>query len=667
MVVEPVGATLAVVGLLKPAFEACRELYKVYKLTQSFGKDYDVARRDFEFQIVRLEAISKRKLGFIKAEFQPWDENDPITQQAISKLVVLKSHFGTCNRILKKYHDMETQEKDDDSTPTIRDQTALESDQSKPPTALATRKTTRSSALSKNNPNVTVSPSSRVFSRMKTHLMKLNWHIRKKARRNMSPQPSLAVSQNTSLSTSPNDSQGTPLKSPPGISPSPTNSTTRTAASTALTSISASVLNENRVVHAEREQEDHSNTLQCSNNIFRRVEWAADDKTLFISEIKEIRDCNTDLEDLLKYREPRNAGLILDLDNLVASPIRNVSRIQQALKRLHEALASANGHSSNDSVRISIKLAANCEDAAQDLAEEDNLSLRDDSYMFVLQVHGSTHQGSGAVEMLAETTYITRSSSTSPQGGQDAEQNTMPKLSNLHQTIRKIQIGTNDNIFDSLGYLARSGSPWDRHHLFYDTQNEWYNTQTLDNVLETKDFREKLNPIQRVQLSNLISITHLYFGLVRPTCADARPSHFVFYTTTKEAPIWNEFEPFVLNPYLFIGFGSRKPARNPGAYSGRVKERSANAVVELGLLLHQIGSCTKLDYGEGSEGIRRAKEKALNTLHLVDQRSGGKFAEVIEMCLNWKGTPLAAAGEEEWEVIERVVKWLIGYEEKLAC
>ena len=106
MVIDPVGATLAVVGLLKPAFEACRDLYKAYKLTQAFGEHFDVARRDYDFQIVRLEAISRRKLSFLKAEFEPWDENDPITQQVISKLVVLKVHFGTCNRLLKKYHDL---------------------------------------------------------------------------------------------------------------------------------------------------------------------------------------------------------------------------------------------------------------------------------------------------------------------------------------------------------------------------------------------------------------------------------------------------------------------------------------------------------------------------------------------------------------------------------
>ena len=106
MAVEPVGATLAVVGLLKPAFEACRDIYKGYKLTQSFGEDYDIARRDYDFQVARLEAISQRRLSFLKAKLEPWDRNHPITQQTTSKLVVLKAHFETCGRLFKKYHDL---------------------------------------------------------------------------------------------------------------------------------------------------------------------------------------------------------------------------------------------------------------------------------------------------------------------------------------------------------------------------------------------------------------------------------------------------------------------------------------------------------------------------------------------------------------------------------
>lgn len=108
MVVEPVGATLALVGLLKPAFDACRDIYKGYELTQAFGEDYDIAKRDYDFQVARLEAISRRKLTFLRESLEPWDENDSITSQTISKLVVMKAHFGTCSRLFKKYHDQGT-------------------------------------------------------------------------------------------------------------------------------------------------------------------------------------------------------------------------------------------------------------------------------------------------------------------------------------------------------------------------------------------------------------------------------------------------------------------------------------------------------------------------------------------------------------------------------
>jgi hypothetical protein len=35
-----VGEALAVIGLLEPAFTACTKTYGFYKLTKSFGQDY---------------------------------------------------------------------------------------------------------------------------------------------------------------------------------------------------------------------------------------------------------------------------------------------------------------------------------------------------------------------------------------------------------------------------------------------------------------------------------------------------------------------------------------------------------------------------------------------------------------------------------------------------
>jgi hypothetical protein len=116
---------------------------------------------------------------------------------------------------------------------------------------------------------------------------------------------------------------------------------------------------------------------------------------------------------------------------------------------------------------------------------------------------------------------------------------------------------------------------------------------------------------------------------------------------------------------MSLGFGSRKRKVNPGSKSGIAKWKKSNSIVELGLLLHQISSCVKLNYGEGIEGRRRAKEEALRTIHAVDRASGGKFAEVVEMCLNWNNFAFVEMGDEECDVVQRVVEWLMRFEQKL--
>ena len=106
MVVEPVGATLAVVGLLQPLFVTCRALYKGYQLTQSFGEDCDFAQRRYYIQFARLEAISQKKLGFLKNSIEPYDKDHPITKAIINQLVITQSLFRACHNVLKKYHDL---------------------------------------------------------------------------------------------------------------------------------------------------------------------------------------------------------------------------------------------------------------------------------------------------------------------------------------------------------------------------------------------------------------------------------------------------------------------------------------------------------------------------------------------------------------------------------
>lgn len=430
--------------------------------------------------------------------------------------------------------------------------------------------------------------------------------------------------------------------------------------STAVTSPAASALNAQSVLDQDKQRLERSQLLQRSTHLFRRVPWASDDRARLFATIGELRKCIEELEGLLEYRSPQDPEQILGANN--TSPIRNVARIQQALHKLHAALIGVNGPSNTDEVKISVRLAQDYEEAVQDLvAQEENLSFRDNSYAFFLQIHKSSDPDSQAVQVIAETTQI---SLAPPQDDGSCGTGALGRLSNLKDAIASKPTGSEKDDYDELGCISRSRSSWDIHNLFYHTQHPWYSSLTLEDVLITEEFRDRFNPIQRTQLATLVSTCHLYFALVRSTCLNPRPSCFRFYRRENQSDEWDEYEPYVLNPYLCIGFGSRPPKRNVGASSGITRPKSS-PILELGLVLHQIGSSTRLDYGVGQEGLRRAKMEALQNLHNVDLGFGGRFTEVVQMCLDWRGTTFASAGEEEFQLIEKVVAWLTKFERSL--
>ena len=101
--VEPVTLTVAIAGRVGQAFSGVRKLYKGWKLTRSFGVDYATTWRDFQILCSRLELCSARKLGWLKKEFDPHNENDLATRAVLMQLANLELHFQTCHDLMKKY------------------------------------------------------------------------------------------------------------------------------------------------------------------------------------------------------------------------------------------------------------------------------------------------------------------------------------------------------------------------------------------------------------------------------------------------------------------------------------------------------------------------------------------------------------------------------------
>jgi hypothetical protein len=58
-----VGEILGAIALLEPAFKACLETYGFYKLTRTFGEDYQKAERGLLGQVARLRLIGDTRIN----------------------------------------------------------------------------------------------------------------------------------------------------------------------------------------------------------------------------------------------------------------------------------------------------------------------------------------------------------------------------------------------------------------------------------------------------------------------------------------------------------------------------------------------------------------------------------------------------------------------------
>ncbi|KAF2822248.1 hypothetical protein CC86DRAFT_470268 [Ophiobolus disseminans] len=640
--VEPVGATLAVVGVLHPLFVSCRALYKGYQLTQSFGEDFPLAQRRLEIQYARFENISQTKLAYLKHGVELQGNIDHYNTRAIvHQLVIIRDAFEDCNKVLEKYHQLEKRHFEMDTSAAGLEQI-----------------TGTHRAVPLINP-----PSEMQFSSSTT--------IQEPSLQTASPldwcnSPIESWKTRVSRKKKGREGAGKPLSSIPTIS-------LEVATPTAIDRMSTLTLTENgEPVHksimlgnvlrpsilqapidtmTKEKHASQATMVKKSNTLVKRVVWATEDRDVIWKNIETIRNGYQDLESLLEYQDLDDPLQILQCSKSITS-LENIDRIQASVKGLHDALASLNGANSSQQMGIAVQLRHDFEGLRNLLPEEDGLGLREDGLLFLLHIHGlqDALDGRHAVEILAEAP-------------RDARQEILADPPKRLKCVEDLKSALSSELdaarIKCLGTVARPSSLSHEHQVFSTNERTWTKIGDLGQALVTDDFHEKLQLYQRVQLASLIAVTHGYFAKIRISCTEVRPANFHYYHTSSDSVPWDDEEPYILNPYISIGFGSRKPQHSLGSSSG-VSQCRSKPVVELGLLLYQIGSGTSLDYGRGPEGFRRAKIRALHTIGTVDKGTGGRFAEVVQMCLKHSGSE-----EDDWKVIEAVETWLRDFGDKL--
>jgi Prion-inhibition and propagation len=100
--VEPVGITLASVGLFLQVFDVCDRLYHGAKLTWRFGTDFELIQIALEVQWARLDTIVRKRR--IKVTEIDVDNPDHYVTFTIKRLLEsMKIHFERCNQLMAWY------------------------------------------------------------------------------------------------------------------------------------------------------------------------------------------------------------------------------------------------------------------------------------------------------------------------------------------------------------------------------------------------------------------------------------------------------------------------------------------------------------------------------------------------------------------------------------
>lgn len=116
-------------------------------------------------------------------------------------------------------------------------------------------------------------------------------------------------------------------------------------------------------------------------------------------------------------------------------------------------------------------------------------------------------------------------------------------------------------------------------------------------------------------------------------------------------------------PWLDYGFGS--PVQKSGRVSlnapAPLDSSKIDPALELGVLLYQITSCSKIPYGNTIPELKRAGEEAKSSLNKILDVSGVLVKEIVETCFESCPENHISSGEEQdpsFVVIEEVASAL---------
>ena len=412
-------------------------------------------------------------------------------------------------------------------------------------------------------------------------------------------------------------------------------------------------LNSAAVNARTKQRDEEAQQMGTKISFLRKVVWAKEDKEAFNEIINLLRSDNEYLENMLAFKPTHDIGRLVNPPEESSSWLREARAVRGALKRLHESLRNMNtGRDTREPWQLSIQLMTDYSDNRNYVIGMLNqLPLRDKAYYFNIQRHNSSQ--ASASFMLAET--IAKLPCQPEENLTSLDDHSAWHL----DPARSLRDETEVEGFKPLGIVWVNEE--DQHWLYHAESQEAYCNRTLATILREEAIQDKIDTQTRILLACLVAISYIHFSLVRSSCREVETSSFRFFETAEGGNELNNDDPLILKPYLCIGFGQKRLIRL-GAQSG-VSSSRTSYIVGLGVLLYQIGCCVALDYSSGA--LREAKERASNDLHQLDRKVSGRYAELVQSCLQYPVAGIDSNATSADRFVEGVVAGLFKLQEEL--
>ncbi|KAF1961146.1 hypothetical protein CC80DRAFT_488491 [Byssothecium circinans] len=187
------------------------------------------------------------------------------------------------------------------------------------------------------------------------------------------------------------------------------------------------------------------------------------------------------------------------------------------------------------------------------------------------------------------------------------------------------------------------------YHVYQDRKSRWIPYKTLDDLLKEDKFHDQKFANTHLRLALLVTSNYVSLG-ANGQARIFRPVDCIYYKSTDGTKTLAH-EELLLSPYIQMPADHSKP---PTGLASGIASTKRTALLELGLLLYQIGSWHRLPYGH-PDGLLGMVKDAVTNLTAVTNHTGHLLASLIHYCLTDQA--LSTKRLIMWVSVSRIREW----------